>query len=62
MKTAVILMALYLAILFFVLTPGTLVSLPPSGSKLVVNLTHATVFALVYLLTHKMVWSAVTKM
>ena len=62
MKTAVLLMALYLAILFFVLTPGTLVSLPPGGSKVVVSLTHASVFAIVYLLTHKMVWNVVTKM
>ena len=47
---------LYLAVLFFVLTPGILVSLPPGGSKLTVAGFHAVVFALVYHFTHKMVW------
>ncbi len=47
---------LYLAVLFFALTPGVLVSLPPGGSKLSVAAFHAVVFALVYHFTHKMVW------
>jgi hypothetical protein len=51
-----IVMTLYIALLFLVLTPGILVSLPPKGSRLTVALTHAAVFALVYHLTHKMVW------
>ena len=46
----------YSAILFFVLTPGVLVSLPPRGSKLVVAGVHALVFALIYHFTHKLVW------
>jgi hypothetical protein len=50
------LMSLFLAALFFVLTPGVLVSLPPGGSKLVVAATHAVVFALVYHLTKKAVY------
>jgi hypothetical protein len=50
------LMTLYIAALFFVLTPGVLVSLPPGAKKITVALTHALVFALVYHLTHKMVW------
>ena len=50
------LMSLFLAALFFVLTPGVLVSLPPGGSKLVVAATHAVVFALVYHLTKKVVY------
>jgi hypothetical protein len=49
-------MSLFTAALFFVLTPGVLLSLPPGGSKLVVAATHAAVFALVWHLTHKMVW------
>jgi uncharacterized membrane protein YdbT with pleckstrin-like domain len=49
---------IYAAILFFVLTPGVLLRLPPSGSKLVVAGVHAVVFALVYHFTHKMVWKA----
>jgi cytochrome b561 len=49
-------MSLYVAALFFVLTPGVLVSLPPGGKKLTVALTHAVVFAIVYHFTHKLVW------
>jgi hypothetical protein len=41
-------MALYAAVLFFVLTPGVLLSLPPGGSRTTVALTHAVVFALVW--------------
>jgi hypothetical protein len=48
-------MTLYVALLFFVLCPGILVSLPPKGSRLIVALTHAAVFALVFHLTYKMV-------
>jgi len=51
-------MALYAAALFFVLTPGVVLSLPPGGSRTTVALTHAGVFALVWALTHKMVWRA----
>ena len=61
MKSAVLLMALYFAVLFFVLTPGVLVSLPPGGSKLAVAGTHSVVFALLYILTHKIVFRAVSK-
>ncbi len=46
---------LYLVALFFVLTPGVLVSLPPGGKKMTVALAHAVLFAVVYQLTHKMV-------
>ena len=49
-------MFVYAFALFFVLTPGVLLALPPKGSKLLVAATHALVFALVYGLTHKMVW------
>jgi hypothetical protein len=48
----------FVAVLFFVLTPGVLLRLPPGGSKLVVAATHAVVFALVYHFTHKLVWRA----
>uniref|UniRef100_A0A6C0JV68 Uncharacterized protein n=1 Tax=viral metagenome TaxID=1070528 RepID=A0A6C0JV68_9ZZZZ len=47
---------LYVALLFVVLTPGVLLTLPKGGSKLVVAATHGLVFALVYHLTHKLVW------
>jgi hypothetical protein len=46
-------MSLAIAVLFFVLTPGVLLSLPPKGGKLVVAATHAVVFALVFHLAHK---------
>ena len=49
-------MFLFVAVLFFLLTPGVLLSLPPKGKKLVVAGTHAIVFALVFTLTHKIVW------
>jgi high-affinity Fe2+/Pb2+ permease len=52
------LVSIYIAILFFVLTPGILLSLPPKGSKMVVAATHAIVFALVFHFTGKMVWQA----
>jgi uncharacterized membrane protein len=52
-------MALYAAALFFVLTPGVVLSLPVGGSKMTVALTHAVVFAAVWALTHKLVWKAV---
>ena len=34
------------AVLFFVLVPGVLVSLPPGGSRYVVAAVHAVVFVL----------------
>ena len=55
------LMSLYVFILFFVLTPGVLLSLPPKSSKLVVAATHALVFTLVYWATHKIVWKFTTR-
>ena len=48
-------MSLFVAALFFVLTPGVLLRLPPGGSKMMVAATHAVVFAVVYSLMHKMV-------
>jgi len=39
---------LYVAVLFFVLTPGVLLSLPPGADNIVVALVHAIVFALVF--------------
>jgi hypothetical protein len=39
--------SLYVAILFFLLTPGILLSLPPKGGKYVVAIVHAIVFAIV---------------
>jgi hypothetical protein len=52
-------MSLYMAVLFFLLVPGVLVTLPPGGKKMTVAFTHAVVFALVYYLTHKAVYRMV---
>jgi hypothetical protein len=46
---------IFIALLFFVLTPGILLSLPPNGNKYTVAAVHAIVFSLVYHFTHKMV-------
>jgi uncharacterized protein YebE (UPF0316 family) len=48
-------MTLFVVALFYVLTPGVLLTLPPKGSKMIVALTHAVVFAIIYSLAHKMV-------
>ena len=49
-------MVVYTAVLFYLLTPGILLSLPPKSSKMVVAATHAVVFALLYKFTHKIAW------
>ena len=48
-------MFLYTALLFFLLTPGILLTLPPKGKKMTVAVVHALVFGLVFSLTHNMV-------
>jgi hypothetical protein len=53
-----IIMFFYLFALFFVLTPGILVYLPPRSSKTITALTHALIFSLVWYFTHKMVMEA----
>ena len=50
-----VLMNLYVAVLFFALTPGVLLTLPKGGSKLTVAAVHAAVFALVLHLTYRTV-------
>jgi len=49
-------MSLFIVILFFVMTPGILFSLPKGGSWMMKVAVHAVLFALVYHFTHKMVW------
>jgi hypothetical protein len=51
-----LLVSLYAAILFFVLVPGVLLSIPRRGSKLTVAAVHALVFGIIYHFTHKLVW------
>lgn len=45
----------YIAVLFFVLTPGVLLSLPKGGSKFTVAAFHAVVFALLFHFTQNVV-------
>ncbi len=49
-------MCLYVFLLFFILTPGILLRLPPKGSKVTVALVHGLVFVLVFHFTHNYVW------
>ena len=51
-----IVVTVYTAILFFLLSPGVLLRLPPKGSKMMVAAVHALVFALILGFTGKMVW------
>jgi hypothetical protein len=51
-----LLVILFSALLFFVLSPGILLRLPKNGDKYTVAGVHALVFALVFGLTHKFVW------
>jgi len=55
-------MTLFTALLFFVLTPGVVLTLPKGGDKMTVAAVHAVVFALVYHLTHKAVWKLTKNM
>lgn len=45
----------FLGLLFFVLTPGVLLTLPRGGSKLVVAATHAAVFVTAWYFTRRFV-------
>ena len=52
-------MTLFVAALFALLTPGVLLSLPSGRSSVVTQaVVHGLVFAVVYYLTHKMVWKS----
>lgn len=52
-----LIMFIFSAVLFFLLTPGILLSLPPGGSRTVVAITHAIVFGLVWTLAHNTLMS-----
>jgi len=48
---------IYAGILFFLLSPKVLLSLPPRGSKYVVALTHSIVFALAFYFTSPFIYN-----
>ena len=52
---------IYTFLLFFVLTPGILVTLPRKASKMVVAAVHAVIFAIVWTVTHKLVLHVVKR-
>ena len=52
-------MILFSWALFYVLTPGMFIKLPPTGSANVVAAVHGLAFAVIYSLTHKAVWAYV---
>jgi len=43
---------IYAFLLFFILTPGILLTLPKKGKKMMVASVHALIFAVVFTLTH----------
>ena len=49
-------MSVYVALLFVVLTPGVVLTLPAKGPLLHKALVHGLVFAAVFHYTHKAVW------
>jgi len=55
-----IVIPIYAAILFFILSPGVLLSLPPGGSRMTVALVHSLVFFTLFYFTHHYVYQLVT--
>jgi len=49
------------AVLFFVLSPGILVTFPKNGNKMTVAAVHALIFAVVFHFSHKFVWHISTE-
>ena len=57
-----LLVILYSAILFFVLSPGVFLRFPKNGDKFTVAGVHSLVFALIFGLTHKFIWRLGSKL
>ena len=57
-----IFMLIYIFVLFVVLTPGVLLSLPPKSKLLTKALVHGLVFIIVFHFTHKLVYKTIYKM
>lgn len=47
---------IYITLLFFVLVPGVLITLPIKRDKITIAAAHALLFAAIWHFTHKMVW------
>lgn len=50
------LFSLFLVALFYVLTPGVLISIPQKGSLKTKALVHGVVFGVVFYITYKLIW------
>lgn len=50
-------LTIYAIILFFLLTPGIIITLPPGGSKMMVAINHAIVFGLLWHFTSHYAYS-----
>ena len=50
---------LFSIILFYILTPGILITIPFKNKKIVVALVHALIFATVLHFTHRIVWYSI---
>jgi hypothetical protein len=50
-----LLMTAFTALLFVVLTPGIVATLPPKAPTIVVAVTHGVIFALIYCVTYNAV-------
>ena len=48
--------AIYCALLFYVLSPGVFLRLPTNGSKMMVTAVHAAIFGAILYFTQKTVW------
>jgi hypothetical protein len=57
-----IVMFLYFAALFYLMTPGVLVVLPEGASQQTVRMTHAALFAVIALFTKGYVWKWAQKL
>ena len=57
-----LLMIAFTVILFVLLTPGIVLSLPPKGTLLTMAVVHGLVFALIYHFSHKAVSTLSTQM
>ncbi len=56
-----IVLTIYAVLLFFLLTPGILVTLPPKGGKYIVALVHAVIFGIVWKVTSHWIYTAAKK-
>lgn len=50
-----LIMTIYAGLLFFVLTPGVILTIPPKSKKMIIAGVHAVIFGIVFGLTHKFI-------